>query len=202
VTNDVATAGTSYNLATEGEASLTILPGSALIQQASASVTWDFIVNGPANQSTFVYLEGRGDQNVERPVGDLSQDDARAAISGNAFHLPGSDQTTNGEQRFGISLGAFLNTNTLYTIIETLNAYSFPQYNGTTDRVDVSIDPTLSLGDTSGVYSIALSEPPVVSAAPEPSTWALMLFGIGGLGMALRRNKRIKDLRIKPALAA
>jgi hypothetical protein len=49
VTNGVATAGTSYRLATEGEASLTIEAGSALLQQASAHVSWNFIVYGPAN---------------------------------------------------------------------------------------------------------------------------------------------------------
>ncbi len=54
VTNGFATAGTSYNLATEGEASLTIEAGSADIQQASARVTWNFIVNGPADQFTYV----------------------------------------------------------------------------------------------------------------------------------------------------
>ena len=181
VTNGFATAGTSYNLATEGEASLTIEAGSALAQQASASVTWNFIVNGPANQSTFVYLEGGGDQKVVKPAGDLAIDYASATISGDAFRLSGGDQTSNGEQRFGISLGAYLKTNEVYTIIETLSAYSFP-INGTTDLVHASFDPTVSLADTSGVYSIALSAEPV----PEPATWAMMLAGFGLVGFRLR----------------
>jgi hypothetical protein len=188
VTNGFATAGTSYTLATEGEASLTIDAGSALIQQASASVTWNFVVNGPANQSTFVFLQGRGDQKVVKPAGDLDIDDASATISGDAFQLSGGDQTSNGEQRFGISLGAYLTTNTVYTIIETLRAYSFPHVDGTTDLVHASFDPTVSLGDTSGVYSITLSPEPV--AVPEPATWAMMLAGFGLIGFGLRSSRK------------
>jgi hypothetical protein len=29
-----------------------------------------------------------------------------------------------------------------------------------------------------------------VSAAPEPATWALMVFGIGAIGVAMRRSRR------------
>ncbi len=32
--------------------------------------------------------------------------------------------------------------------------------------------------------------PPLVSAVPEPSSWALMLIGVGGLGAVLRRGRR------------
>ena len=185
VTNGFATAGTSYRLATEGEASLTIKAGSALAQQASASVTWNFIVLGPANQSTYVFLQGRGDVKVVKPVGDLSIDDARATIYGNAFPTLSPDQSSNGEQNFGISLGAFLYTNTVYTISETISGYSFLHVNGTTDLVDASFDPTVSLANTSGVYSIALSPEPV----PEPATWAMMLAGFGLVGFGLRGSR-------------
>jgi hypothetical protein len=186
VTNGVATAGTSYRLATEGEASLTIDAGSALIQQASASVTWNFIVYGPANQSTFVFLQGRGDVKVVKPVGDLSIDDAMATIYGNAFGTIDASQSSNGEQNFGISLGAYLNTNTVYTITEAISAYSFPHFDGSTTLVHASFDPVVSLADTSGVYSIALSPEPV----PEPATWAMMLAGFGLVGFGLRCSRK------------
>jgi hypothetical protein len=186
VTNGVATAGTSYRLATEGEASLTIKAGSALAQQASARVAWNFIVNGPANQSTYVGLQGRGNVKVVKPDGDLSIDDARVSFYSDAFGTINVEQSRNGAQIFGISLGNVLNTNTVYTIIETISAYSFPNVHGSTDFVQASIDPTLSLGDTSGVYSIGLSPAPV----PEPGTWAMMLAGFGWVGFGLRTSRK------------
>jgi hypothetical protein len=41
-----------------------------------------------------------------------------------------------------------------------------------------------------GVFLDAVS----VAAVPEPATWALMLLGFGGIGLAMRRRRR-------PALA-
>ena len=37
---------------------------------------------------------------------------------------------------------------------------------------------------------LTLERGPSISAAPEPSSWMLMLMGVGGLGAALRRSKR------------
>jgi hypothetical protein len=185
VTNGVATAGTSYNLATEGEASLTIEAGSALMQQASASVTWNFIVNGPADQIVYVFLAGRGIVNVVKPEGAVTLDDAHATITSNAFGTINVDQSTNGIQNFGISLGNYLHTNTVYTISEFISGYSIP-INGPTNLVEASFDPTVGLLDTSGLYSIALS--PV--SAPEPATWAMMLAGLGLVGFGLRSSRK------------
>jgi len=41
-----------------------------------------------------------------------------------------------------------------------------------------------------------------VSAAPEPSTWLLMVAGVGAIGLMLRRAKTTLGLRLKTALAA
>jgi hypothetical protein len=40
-----------------------------------------------------------------------------------------------------------------------------------------------------------------ISAAPEPSTWLLMLAGIGGVGLMMRRVKKTAGLRGRSALA-
>jgi hypothetical protein len=186
VTNGVATAGTTYRLATEGEASLTIEAGSALAQQASATVTWNFIIYGPPNQITYVFLQGKGNVTVVKPVGDLSIDGAMATIYGDAFGPINVDQTTNGQQNFGISLGNYLFTNTVYTIHEAISAYSFPHFDGSTVLVKASFDPVLSLADTSGAYSIALSPAPV----PEPAPWVMMLAGFGLVGFGLRSSRK------------
>ena len=41
-----------------------------------------------------------------------------------------------------------------------------------------------------------------LSAAPEPSTWLLMMAGVGGIGLMLRRAKRTMRFRLKDALSA
>ena len=48
----------------------------------------------------------------------------------------------------------------------------------------------LTGGVNEGVFLDAVS----VAAVPEPATWALMLLGFGGIGLAMRRRRR-------PALA-
>jgi hypothetical protein len=35
--------------------------------------------------------------------------------------------------------------------------------------------------------------PPIVSSAPEPKTWALLIIGIGFMGMMLRRSKKFEE---------
>jgi len=41
-----------------------------------------------------------------------------------------------------------------------------------------------------------------ISAAPEPAAWALMIAGLGGVGLMLRRAKTTEGLRVRSALAA
>jgi hypothetical protein len=42
----------------------------------------------------------------------------------------------------------------------------------------------------------------IASATPEPSTWALLMLGIGGIGLMLRRAKRTPGFRRRDCLAA
>jgi len=51
-------------------------------------------------------------------------------------------------------------------------------------------------------YAYTGSNPLPVSGAPEPSTWALMMVGIGGLGLSLRRGRKTKGGRVNDAVAA
>jgi hypothetical protein len=46
---------------------------------------------------------------------------------------------------------------------------------------------TLNLPASSNIYKFSSA---TRSAVPEPATWALMLLGFGGMGMALRRDRR------------
>ena len=48
-----------------------------------------------------------------------------------------------------------------------------------------------SLGDDPGLVKASFTlQSPTAAAVPEPMTWALMLMGFGGLGAALRANRR------------
>ncbi len=48
----------------------------------------------------------------------------------------------------------------------------------------------LSIGTPAGLPPVALIDGVSLNAVPEPASWALMLFGFGGLGMAARRRRR------------
>jgi hypothetical protein len=47
----------------------------------------------------------------------------------------------------------------------------------------------LAVSGASGAQFVA-NVSAAVSAAPEPSTWALMVFGVGAIGVAMRRSRR------------
>lgn len=47
----------------------------------------------------------------------------------------------------------------------------------------------IDAGDT-GHYTLTYTYIPLGESVPEPSTWALMLLGFGGIGIAIRRNPR------------
>lgn len=49
--------------------------------------------------------------------------------------------------------------------------------------------PLRCCDNDAGIDAITLNSA-VISAVPEPATWAFMLFGVGGLGAALRKRRR------------
>ncbi|MEO7411428.1 MAG: PEPxxWA-CTERM sorting domain-containing protein, partial [Sphingomicrobium sp.] len=54
------------------------------------------------------------------------------------------------------------------------------------DSADVG---SINLTNTQG-YSNAVLYQGAIAAVPEPSTWAMMLIGFGGVGVAMRRRRR------------
>ena len=57
----------------------------------------------------------------------------------------------------------------------------------------------ISNGNVVASYTLI---PDSVSAAPEPSTWLLMIAGIGGIGLLLRQSKRTAGFQFKDAFSA
>jgi hypothetical protein len=78
-----------------------------------------------------------------------------------------------------------LSTGDSYTITPTSTA----QFIGFTNDTPIT---SVSLDYPSG-YSLDIVS--VASAAPEPSAWLLLIAGVGGIGLGLRRTNKSGDLR-------
>ncbi len=58
-----------------------------------------------------------------------------------------------------------------------------------------------SVNSVNAVDNISVTPSSLISAAPEPSTWLLMIAGVGGIGLMLRRAKTALSLRSAGAVA-
>jgi hypothetical protein len=123
-------------------------------------------------------------------------------IQGNA--IQGLDQP--GAELFVNNPSQLLDENGIF--IDVPNAFLASPFN-------IFFSPE-DLGDPVGVVNYQLGTPffgslggdfqitPAVAtgAVPEPSTWLLMIAGIGGVGLVLRRARKSMGLRFKDALTA
>ena len=56
-------------------------------------------------------------------------------------------------------------------------------------------DPSPDFVPTGGEYRLTISQVAPVAPVPEPATWAMMLAGFAGIGMALRRSRQGRSAR-------
>ena len=88
--------------------------------------------------------------------------------------------------------GNLFETNTIYTVSVFVHIDPFEDYySGNTDY-SVYVDPQFIItGNDPSAYSLIFS-PGIgngpINGIPEPSTWAMMLLGFGGLGFAVHRR--------------
>ncbi|MHA6724116.1 PEPxxWA-CTERM sorting domain-containing protein [Sphingomonas sp. RS2018] len=92
--------------------------------------------------------------------------------SGISFNVTGPDQTRR---------SIFINYRLADTIFGRPTATSFAERDAANER-------NSRIGE--GLITAAVAMPPVSGAVPEPATWAMMLIGFGGMGYAMRRNRR------------
>ena len=73
-----------------------------------------------------------------------------------------------------------------------------------TRSVDLTVALTRLEGTNNDGYAdnISFDVNPAVSAAPEPSSWALMLLGVGSIGYAFRRAKKDHSFTFARSLSA
>jgi hypothetical protein len=99
-------------------------------------------------------------------------------------------------------------TSATFTLLDDLgNVFNFNQalgngsnffgFQGIDGQSISNVSITLNGGGVNDVRQIRLDESRMVSAIPEPATWAMMLLGFGAVGYSMRRRKvAIKDLQI------
>jgi len=108
---------------------------------------------------------------------------------GNAVLQVGDDVDSNWFSTGTSDYDAFYLTETSTDVV------SNPFYNGSSLYLQASPGETV-YADDGTQFSIS-----AVSVAPEPSTWALMMAGIGGIGMILRRSRNNWGDRVQHVLA-
>ena len=77
----------------------------------------------------------------------------------------------------------FLDVNGMFTTLDPFNSMAVTA-NGINDNNQIVGFFVDANDNTIGFIS------PAISAVPEPSTWAMMLLGVAGLGFAFRQSRR------------
>ena len=172
---------------------------------ATATVSYSFQLVGPSsvttipviyNASIYVKTVGTGFGSADLVIcgGDCQTPLVRWDLVGGESYQTGPSETID------------LLPNTLYVVREMATAYGHPlqelgPYDPTQDSgsADVFVDPTFALtGQYASLYHFeGLPDGAVAGGVPEPSTWAMLLIGFAGLGLAGFRRAAI-NRRVHP----
>jgi len=167
-------------------------PNDAFIDYAG----FNHIVSGGAVES------GRNALSISNydaePEAELSQ--TFSDVVGQAYTVSfyGYDGGANGDSNadltvsVGSASASFNDTVSTYT----LGTFSFVGAGSDTLTIAANTNPSEWYVDNVGVTAST------VSAAPEPSTWLLMIAGIAGIGLMLRRTKKAEGWRVGGVLPA
>jgi hypothetical protein len=186
---------------------LTSSPGAGV--QDHASMSYDFAVTGPAGtDGTVVPVEFSSAGRVDAILAGqsaLGEAEAQVTVSGPGVSYSGSTCVgSNGPcSGLGVNNTVLLSVTSgqIYNItmdaVAEGEATAYGLVDGAiniTASVDpyVSIDPNFALASQFSVeVSNGIGNSPMTAAVPEPSVWALLLVGFGGLGfVAYHRSQK------------
>jgi len=188
-------------IATPASAAITVCASAGCVQPSSNllfndATTGTSIVSGLNNSPQMVRLNSNeaiqgiasGQARVEALDGGLNfleiLLDPSGTFSEIEFNLNAVANGTATLSFFGVGNNLLNAGNTDFAISANGQNF-FAAFNETISRVTISTTSPLS-----DVRQIRIGGFAAASAVPEPSTWALMLLGFGGMGVAMRRTRR------------
>jgi hypothetical protein len=168
---------TDYYLPLSGVSPTTVSPGDQVTVDISLDQAYT-IPASPNYTNLLVLLTGSGfDGSPTAELGVMTFSDAGAPVGTYSFDSSSSDQLSS------------------YAVL-------FPPNNQPITFDSLSDSFTVTTLDTPVDITSAAFDYQLVSTAPEPSVWALMMIGFGGLGLMLRRARMNAVARLETTFAA
>ena len=120
-----------------------------------------------------------------------------AVAQANGFGFPGG----NVDNQYFVSLGAETQSTALVTVpYQGFSGWMLENFVFTATDVSEDLSFMAEGGVDIGIPPMALLDGVSLTSVPEPSTWAMLLTGFGGLALAVRlRRRAAKTPRAKPA---
>lgn len=170
------------------------LAATALSTPALAAVySFDFSLTGDSGDTVFSLDTNDGIFNLSRGVTEFTDVSSEGVVNGvvtsdRVFSLDISD-APDGDYLYAFQASPGL-PEVKFFDFATVDGLSFAHGAGDT----LSFSDGSFHGYTTGgraIFPADLKITSAVSAAPEPTVWALMGLAVGGMGLALRRKRRI-----------